>query len=87
MQWNEIPEGLANAWTEVTAPRAPRILNTAFNETGFYKAKQEPLASVLTDMPVTRHFKEYLENNKERVTETLRAPFEGTPRAPRRKFV
>lgn len=93
MHWNEIPESLSSAWTEVTAPRGPGRLNRAFDETGFYRTKQSDLSSVLTDMDVTRNFKAYLEQNKERVTDTLRAPFEGpsmmpaTARAPRRKFL
>lgn len=92
MRWNEIPEGLSDAWTELGAPRVPGILNAAFDDTGFYRTKQIPLSSVLTDMAVTRNFKAYLEQNKERVSDTLRAPFEvsqplpATARAPRRKF-
>lgn len=92
MQWNEIPEGLSNAWTERVAPRAPRVLRQAFDNTEFYAAKEPQLSSVLTDMAVTRTFKSYLEQNKERISDTLKAPFQiseppATTRGPRRRYL
>lgn len=67
LSYNEIPTELESPWFRVVAPTVPSKIKKAYDQTNYYKSKQQPLQSVLPNLFITRQFQNYIEENHERM--------------------
>ena len=72
LRFNEIPSDLLSPWVQ-SAPKAPIKIRRAFDKSGVYRSKQQPLSKkeINSDLTVTRLFKQYLYKNHEKIPDIL----------------
>ncbi|OHS96674.1 hypothetical protein TRFO_09831 [Tritrichomonas foetus] len=71
LKLNEIPADLHGPWSDHVAPRVSRRISREFDKSDYYKSQSKPLTPVQTDHFVFKAFREYIENNQERVPSIL----------------
>ena len=64
---NEIPYQLSGPSTQLNAPRVSKRISQEFDKKDFYSAEYKPLTPVNSNLFVYQAFRDYIENNRERV--------------------
>ncbi|OHT04061.1 hypothetical protein TRFO_28499 [Tritrichomonas foetus] len=72
---NQIPPSMISAPVRNKMKPAPKKMTRKFDDAHFYDCKQPKLTSNLPESFVTQSFRKYLQDNNERMTETIKGPY------------